>query len=474
VQLMSPLDSAFLRLEGPHTSLHIASIALFDGPAPSYEEIAALLVGKLSSLPRYRQRYREIPLRLGQPVWIDDPTFDLAYHLRRTALPPPGSMSELRDLVGRLMSARLDRSKPLWECWIVDGLADGRWALINKVHHCMVDGVAGTDLLAVLLDRSPQPALGAPDDWRPAAAPGSVRLLASATTAIPWRAYSALRGLSASAFHPRATAAKLAVGARGMLGFAATPHAGRATSLSGPLGRARVWTDASVSLSAVKAIRTASGGTVNDIVLAAVTRGFRDVLSCRGEELPPQGISTLVPVSVRANAKGGRTDNEISAMIASLPVEIADPLERFAAVRSELDRLKASGEAQAGQLLTDAARFVPPLIASTVLAAGFRLPQHIVVTVATNVPGPREPLFAAGRRLRELYPYVPIADQVRIGVAVTSYAGRLYFGVTGDRDSAPDVAVLAAGIEDGIRELRLLVDADVASQIGDVPALRGR
>ncbi|MDT4926664.1 MAG: diacylglycerol O-acyltransferase / wax synthase [Pseudonocardiales bacterium] len=457
MEVMSPLDSAFLRLEDRHTSLHIASIAIFDGPAPSTREMVAVFEGKLPLLPRFRQRVCEVPLHLGQPVWIEDPTFSLGYHLRRTAVPQPGSMSQLRDLVGRLMSQQLDRSKPLWECWIVDGLQDGRWALINKAHHCMVDGIAGTDLLGILLDRSPQASVAATEGWHPQAPPGRVRLLASTTAAAPRRAFDTFRAVAAGARHPRSTAVVLAVGAHGVFDFARQLRVARASSLSGPLGRSRVWADASVSLSEVKQIKQAVGGTVNDVVLAAVTRGFRDLLLQRDEELPDHGIATLVPVSVRANGSG-RADNQISAVLAALPVRIAGPLDRLAAVRADLDRLKRSGEAQAGQLLTQAARLVPPVVASLGLTAGFRLPQRVVLTVATNVPGPRGPLFVAGRRLQELYPYVPIADHVRIAIAITSYEGRLYIGVTADRDSTPDIAIVAAGIEDAIRELRRAVD----------------
>jgi diacylglycerol O-acyltransferase len=326
----------------------------------------------------------------------------------------------------------------------------------------MVDGIAGTDLLATLLDHSPQTRLPptTPDDWHPDALPGPVRLLASATAAVPRRALTAARAVVATSGHARSGVTALAVDLHGMVDFARTLRVAPASSLSGALGASRVWADASASLDDVKKIKNVFGGTVNDVVLAAVTRGFRDLILERGEDLPRRGIVTLVPASVRNDATDGQPGNQISAMLAALPVQIADPHERFTAVRGELDRLKRSGEAQAGQLLTRAAALVPPVIATVGLTLGIRLPQRVVLTVATNVPGPRGPLFLAGRRLRELYPYVPIADHVRIAVAITSYDDRLYFGVTADRDSSPDIAVLTAGIEDGIQELiRALDDA---------------
>jgi len=238
-----------------------------------------------------------------------------------------------------------------------------------------------------------------------------------------------------------------------MLAFVELARPATASSLSGSLGSARCWAGAQVSLDDVRIIRRGLGGTVNDVVLAAVTRGFRDLLLSRDEPPARHAVRTLVPVSVRTSRQRGQADNRISAVVAELPVHVADPVERLRAVRTELDRLKASGEAAAGGVLTELARYVPPMLLSAGLTGIFRVPQRFVVTVATNVRGPRTPLYAAGRRLRELYPYVPIADRLRIGVAVSSYAGALYFGITADRDSTPDVDVLIAGIEDGLREL---------------------
>jgi len=453
VEVMSPLDSAFLRLEDRHTSLHIASIAIFDGPPPTYQEVTALFVAKLPKLPRYRQRVREVPLQLGRPVWVEDPKFSLGYHLRHTALPQPGSTAQLHALVGRLMSQQLDRSRPLWESWIVEGLEDGRWALINKVHHCMVDGIAGTDLLSAVLDQSPEPSAPVPDSWRAATAPGRLSLIGSAAATLPRHPADALRQVIASARQPRATAAAVLTRLHGVLGFLELTRPAPSSSLSGSLGAARCWGSAQMSLDDVRTVRRGLGGTVNDVVLAAVTGGFRDLLLSR-DELPAKHVlRTLVPVSIRTREQRGQYDNRISAVVAELPVHEPDAIARFAAVRTEMDRLKASGEAQAGGILTDIAKYVPPVLLSAGLTGIFRVPQRSVVTVATNVPGPRAPLYAAGRLLRELYPYVPIADRLRTGVAISSYEGTLYFGITADRDSTPDLGVLSAGIEDAMREL---------------------
>jgi WS/DGAT/MGAT family acyltransferase len=453
VEVMSPLDSAFLRLEDRHTSLHIASIAVFDGPPPTYDEIAAMFMAKLPMLPRYRQRVREIPFQLGRPVWVDDPQFSLSNHLRHTALPRPGAPEQLNELVGRLMSQQLDRDRSLWDTWIVEGLADGRWALINRVHHCMVDGIAGTDLLSTVLDHSAEPSVPIGDTVRATVEPSRLRLLASAATSLPRHPGDGLGHAYAGLRHPRATATAALTRLHGMLGFVGLARPAAASSLSGSIGSARCWASARVSLDDVSVIRHSLGGTVNDVVLAAVTSGFRNLLLSRHEPPVKHAVRTLVPVSVRTSAQRGQTDNQVSAIVTELPVHLADPVARLHAVRAELDRLKQSGEAQAGAIVTEFAKYIPPVLLSAGLTGIFHVPQRSIVTVATNVPGPRIPLYAAGRRLRELYPYVPIADQLRIGVAISSYAGALYFGVTADLDSTPDLGVLVAGIEDGLRDL---------------------
>jgi len=450
MKVMTPLDSVFLRLEDAHTSLHIASVAIFDGPVPRFEQITELFERKLPLIPRYRQRMHEPALHLGLPGWSDDPDFDLAYHVRRTALPRPGGSAELDALVSRLMSQRLDRDRPLWECWVVEGLDDGRWAMVNKVHHCMVDGIAGTDLLSTVLDRSPDPdttqvaaeAAGTPDG---PGLPGVARLA--------W-------DLAGRLAHPLDLVRGVTVGARGAVRFAGLARPASASSLVGGLGSARTWTGARIALGDVEAVRERLGGTMNDVVLAAVTRGFRDLLLARGEEPTAHVLRTLVPISVRAANGRGSYDNRISAMVPELPVELHDPIERFRAVQDRLLRAKQSGERQAGEFLGGLALLLPPPVVAAALGALFRLPQRFLVTVATNVPGPTQPLYAAGRRLRELYPYVPIADRLRIGVAVLSYVDALYVGVTADRASTPDVDVLISGIVDEVADLRAVTGPD--------------
>jgi diacylglycerol O-acyltransferase len=453
MDVLSPLDEAFLRLESRDAPLHIAAAAVFSGPAPSYAEVLGVMGSKLAMLPRYRQRVREVPLWLGRPVWTDDPAFELTRHVRQFALPRPGTEQQLRALCARLLATGLDRRHPLWQAWVVDGLEGDRWALVTKVHHCMVDGVAGFDLLTRMLDPSPTAAPVAPLPWAPQAAPGALQLLATAVAALPGPR-AGLRAVRTVVTEPRRLVRAAAQDAQGLATWARVLRPAAPSSLVGPLTTRRGWAWAAVPLADIRRVRQAYGGTVNDVVLALVTGAFRDLLLRRGEVPGPRALRSLVPVSVRAPAADApATANEVSAVVAELPVHVEDPVARLAAVRAELDRLKASGEVQSGQALTSGAALVPPLLLAVGLFGAFRLPQRHIVTVTTNVPGPREPLWLLGRRLEALFPFVPIADRVRTGVAITSYDGMLTFGVTADAASVPDVQALAKGLDAALSEL---------------------
>jgi diacylglycerol O-acyltransferase len=450
---MSPLDASFLHIEDAVTHMHIGSVGIFEGPAPSGDEALAAIAGRLSLVPRYRQKVRFVPLTLGRPAWVDDPHFNLDYHVRRTALPSPGGDEELRNLVGRVMSQQLDRAKPLWELWIAEGLDHGRWALISKTHHSMVDGVSATDLLSVLLDSEREPSAQIPDSWTPEPEPGSAELVKRSLVQRAGSPYEALSSVLAAARGPRRVAREAIEVGRGLanLGQAAAP--GPATSLNGPIGPHRRWDWARSRLADVKRIRGAHGGTVNDVVLAAITRGFRDLLVERGEPVEGRALRTLVPVSVRAQHERGTYDNKVSAMFADLPVAIDDPIDRLRSISEQMQRLKGSGQAVAAERLTALSGFAPAMLLALAGRVGTRVPQRAVNTVTTNVPGPQHPLYLAGRRLLEAFPFVPLGGSVRIGVAIFSYDGTINFGVTGDRDSAPDIGVLCRGIERGMAEL---------------------
>lgn len=463
----SALDSAFLHLDTRGSTLHIASLAVFPGPVPRQDEARAAIARKLPLVPRWRQRLVRVPLSLGRPVWVDDPDFDLAHHVHRAAVPYPGGVAETRDVVERLLSEPLDRDLPLWQDWVLEGLADGRWALLTKVHHSMVDGIAGTDLLGLLLDPTPEPGPVPLDRWHPERPPGRwhlvtdavrdgislrVRELRGAPTAVGAAVGHGLR-------HPRATAEALEDTARGVAEFARNllPTAG--SSLIGPLGHERGYAWTEVDLATVLAIRERFGGTVNDVVLAAVTSAFRDLLLARGEEADAHGVRAMVPVSVRHPDQRGHFDNRVSTLLAELPVELEDPRDRLTEVAIRMRALKESHEAQVGEQITELANAVPPVALSAFLHAAFRIPHRNLTTVITNVPGPSQPLYFLGRPLLSTYPYVPVADRLRCDVAVTSYDGRLLFGVTTDRDSMPDAQVFVDGITRGFTDLAALAGA---------------
>jgi diacylglycerol O-acyltransferase / wax synthase len=453
METMTALDASFLHVEDAVSHMHIGSVGVFEGPAPAQADVLAAIAGKLPLVPRYRQRVRSLPLTLGRPSWIDDPHFRLDYHVRRTALPAPGGDQELRNLVGRVMAQKLDRSKPLWEMWIVEGVGEGRWALISKVHHVMVDGVSATDLLSVLLDADRDAPPGEEKPWRPSPAPSTPAAAASALAAQLTEPLKGVRDLAGAVRHPRALAARATTVANGVASFVSVVRRAGDSSLNGPIGPHRRWAWASGRLTDIKAIRDEHGGSVNDVVLAVIARGFRDLLIARGESVEGRAVQTMVPVSVRTPGERGAYNNRVSAMFAALPVGVADPVERLAAVRTQMDSLKRSGQAVAGSTLTSLGGFAPPMLFALAARVGSRTPQWAVNTVTTNVPGPQHPMYLAGRRLLNAYPFVPLVGHIRVGVAIFSYDGNLNFGVTGDYDTAPDIETLCAGIEAGIREL---------------------
>ena len=455
---LNPLDALFIDAEDedPHTSMAIASIAVFEGPCPSHEEVLAFLAGRLPLVPRYRQKLRTVPLRLGRPVWVDDPHFDLGYHVRRTALPAPGADQQLAALTGRVMSQRLDRDHPLWEYWVAEGLAQGRWALISKMHHCMVDGVSAADLYRVIFDPSPEPAPPAADGWAAGAEPTPLQLAAQAAldaVLLPAREALALRAALASPGGAGSAVRQAAGTVRAFAKLAPALWPATGSSLSGNIGQQRRYTWARASLDDVQEIKRELGGTVNDIVLAAISGGFRALLLARGEVPERHMVRSLVPVSVRAPGEASMRENRVSAVLADLPVHVAGPAERLAAVEAELRALKTAHEAKAGETLITLGRFTPFPFLSWWSRLVFGLPQREIVTVTTNVPGPRQPLYAMGRRLAEILPYVPIATTVRTGVCITTYCGGLTFGITGDFTASPDLEVLSRGIEDSVSGL---------------------
>ncbi len=456
---MSTLDAGFYFVEHENVPMHIGSLAVFDGPAPAYSELLALYAAKLPQERRYRQVVRAMPLQVLRPFWADDQHFELSYHVRRAGVPPPGGPAELMEISARVLAQRLDRARPLWESWLLEGLADGRWAILSKVHHCMVDGVGGSDLLAALFDVSPvAPDLPEPPPWRPQPGPPLAEVLAGGALDIvtwPVQQVTGLPGLVRRRLPGPAAALRFG---RGLAGSARRLTVPSASSLNGPISPHRRWRWTKLSLAEVKEVRRAQDVTVNDVVLAAITAGFRDLLAARGELADGLVVRSLVPVSLRGADEHQPVSNKISAVLANLPAGQADPLARLAELHRQMESLKRTGQAAGAEMLTGVLGLAAPSLLALGTRSAFRLPQPLVQTVTTNVPGPRIPLFLLGRRLAELYPYVPIGDNVQIGIAVFSYLDDVTFGITADYSAVreDELDVLTAGIGGGLAELLAL------------------
>ncbi|MFC4127768.1 wax ester/triacylglycerol synthase family O-acyltransferase [Nocardia rhizosphaerae] len=439
---LHPLDWGFMELENadPHVSLGIGAVAIMTGPAPSRAGFAGWLRERVDRYARLRQRVRRIPLDLTAPVWEDDPDFDLAHHLRWTALPEPGDEPALRELIATELEQRLDRDYPLWQCVVVERLAGGRWALLVKAHHSMVDGISGITLFEQLC--VPPPTTGA----APANDPG----MGSSGGGLVDRVR---RGIRLPVTAPR-FAVSLLRSLVPVMAAAITP--GAPSSLNGPIGRQRRYVVSRVSMAEVAAIDAAFGTTVNDVALAAVTAAYRSVLRARGEEPNASKLRILVPVSMRATGAESTMDNRVSAILPFLPVDLDDPVERLAAVHDRVAHHRVRGEAEAERSILAMADVLPFAIGAWAFRLAGHFPQRSVAALATNVPGPRDQLIVDGCPVLEIWPCIPLAMRLRTTIAILSYRDHLTFGITGDYDSTPDLDLIAAGIEHGIAELLAL------------------
>jgi WS/DGAT/MGAT family acyltransferase len=461
VDRMSALDASFFFAESENTPMHVGSVAVFEGPAPSYGDVVRLLLSKLPNVPRYRQRVRPVPLQMGRPVWADDPYFQILYHVRHTAVPSPGSDEQLRNLAGRVLGQRLDMAKPLWELWLVEGLADDRWAIISKVHHCMVDGVAGSELMQLMFDLDPNAVHEPPaDDWTPQHNPSNASLVTGALSDAlthPVQQLSSMPGLASA----KRAAMELAESSRTIASTvpslakqAITPTA---RTLNGPIGPHRRWAWTDGKFAEFKAVRTAFGGTVNDVILTAITRGFRDLLASRGELTSEKlVVRSMVPVSVRRPDQKGALNNQVSAVFVDLPVGQPDPVARLAAVRGQMDEYKKAMQAVDAPSIIALGDFVAPALLSLGVRAALQAGQMWCQAVTTNVPGPRIPLYVLGKRMVTATAYVPIAGGTRCSIGIFSYLNTMTFGINADFDAFPDVDVLSGGIRAGIEELLAL------------------
>jgi len=453
---LSPLDAWWLHLEREVQQLHVGSALLFEGPAPSHAQLMSAIESRLDLVPRYRQRVLRVPLDLGRPVWADDPRFRIGDHVRHTTLPRPGTEESLRDMTAGLMSEHLDLSRPLWESWLVDGLEGGRWAMVNKTHHSMIDGISGADIIDVLLDRDPHAEARPAVPWTPAAETSPVRLAASALGDMLRVPLEIGQGLARAVRAPGRFTRQSAVELSGLAQLGEKVMWPESV-LDGPIGPRRRWGWARADLTEVKKVKNSLGGTVNDVILAGIAGGFRTFLTARGENMDGRTVRTMVPVSMRTREERGQLGNQVSAVFADLPVGLSDPAERLAAVTRQLSSLKSSGMARGVDSMFTAADLVPGTLFALGARVAARLPQRAISTVTTNVPGPPVPMYLLGHRMTELFPYIPIGADIRITIGIASYAGRLTCGVTGDFDAVPDLQVLCDGIESATEELVALV-----------------
>ena len=441
---LSAVDAAFLHQEGDATHMHIGAIAEFAASAPPYDDVLEHIRSRLHLVPRYRQKLAVPPGGIGRQRWTDDPRFNLEYHVRHTALPRPGDDERLLRLAGRIFSQRLDRTKPLWELWMVEGLDDDRWALISKTHHALVDGVSGVDLTTMLFDLEPDAPRREPDEvWVPHPEPSGAELAAASLASAARRTLGL--PLRAASLASRETLGGLVEVARA--GLTSAPD----TPLNVEISPHRRIAIAPANLDDFKLVKDAFGGTVNDVVLAVVAGALRDWLHSRGLRTEGLEMRACVPVSTRAPEDEGSLGNRITQLIAPLPIHLADPVERLHFVSEAMAGIKESKQALGAELIAGAQDFAPP----TILAQSSRMnfSTRFYNLLVTNIPGPQFPLYLLGRELEAMYPVAFLAGDRALAVAIMSYNGRMSFGLIGDLDAMADIEVVAEGITHALREL---------------------
>jgi WS/DGAT/MGAT family acyltransferase len=459
---LTAIDASFLHQEGHNSHMHVGAVTIFEGPPPEFEDFLDSLRMRLHLVPRYRQKLAEAPLQTGRPVWVDDPSFNLEYHVRQTALPEPGSEEQLMRLTSRVFSQQLDRSKPLWETWLVEGLEGNRFALISKTHHALIDGIAGVDLAQVLFDLTPVPQeVPHPDEaWEPAPEPNPIELLTDGVAGLAKASLGvAVRAIGA-ATRPSDSIHELREAAEGLgeivwAGMNPAPD----TPLNVEIGPHRRFVGVRNELADFKTIKNGLGGTVNDVVLAVVSGALREWLHSRGVRTEGLELRALVPVSIRGSHERGELGNRIAVMRAPLPVYIEDPAARLQAVRQAMDGLKESKQAVGAEVLTGVQNFAPP----TILAQASRLnfSTRFFNLIVTNVPGPQFPLYVRGRELEDVFPVAFLPENHALAVAIMSYNGKINFGLLGDYDALPDIGRIAEGIEASLAELVSLARPEV-------------
>ncbi|MGE0782539.1 wax ester/triacylglycerol synthase family O-acyltransferase [Mycolicibacterium sp.] len=462
---LTAFDAGFLEAEDAdrHASLAVGAISVLEGPAPAFDDIVAAFSDRILQVPRLRQVVRRQPFDLSAPEWVEDPHLDLAHHIHRAALPHPGDDETLFRFAAEAMEPRLDRDRPLWQCWVIEGLAGNRWAMLMKVHHCIADGIATMRMLTGLSDSGGGETYV--DAVRATRNGDGPRREPSGPTLNPltWA-----RAMWTTASAVTATAAVTVEGTVEIVD--GLIRGGRQSSLHGPVTAMRRYSAVTVPLADVMAVRRAFDVTLNDVALAAVTDSFRATLRRRGEEPAPDTLRTLVPVSVRSDDAMDRVDNRVSVMLPYLPVDVPDRVEQLRIVHERLTRVKASGQRQAASTAVGAVKLVPFALASRVIRALTSLPQRGVATLTTNVPGPQRRLQLMGRDVVRMFPIPPMALRMRTAVAILSYGQDVVFGITTDFDAFPDIDELTAGIAEAVSSLAAAAAAGRGASEGGTPA----
>ncbi len=445
---LTGLDSSFLHMERAGAHMHVASAILFEGPPPSHEEFRDHIESRLHLVPRFRQKLRFVPFAQGRPVWVDDPHLNLDYHVRQTALPAPGSEEQLRNLAARIFSQQLDRSKPLWELWLVEGLSGDRFAIVGKSHHALVDGVSGVDITTVLFDVEQEPASPPvrPPKWAPRPEPTDLQILADALRERATNPREIVRGVRATLRGPRQVLEGIGATSKMIGAGMAAPS----TPFNVEIGPHRRIAFVRADLADLKQVKNEHGGTVNDVVLSVVTGAIGNYLRARSHDTEDLEMKALVPVSVRTEEERGALGNRIAAMMAPLPVWCEDPVERLRLITETMGDLKGSGQAVGAEILTRITDFAPPTIASQ--AARLQPAQRFFNLVVTNVPGPQFPLYVLGRKMEAIFPLVPLARRQALCVGIMSYDGQVNFGLVGDYDAMSDLESLGLDLEQALTE----------------------
>jgi diacylglycerol O-acyltransferase / wax synthase len=464
---LSSTDVSFLTNESSSSHMHVGAIMIFEGPTPSYEDLLDHIQSRYRLVPRFRQKLAYPPAQTGRPFWVDDPNLNLEYHVRHSALPAPGSEDQLRRMAARVFSQQLDRSKPLWELWLVQGLTRNRFALLTKTHHAVVDGVSGVDIATVLFDLNPVPEPPPSDDaWAPQPEPSSATLLAKGVEDVARAPVRAVRRLEHAVQHPESAVKQVrdAVEAVSEVGWNFANPAPK-VPLNVEIGSHRRFAWVRSDLDRFKRVKDALGGTVNDVVLAVVAGALREWLRGRGIRTEGLELRAQVPVSIRASDEHGQLGNRLAVMRAPLPVYIADPVRRLEAVSQAMKGLKQSKQALGAEVISRFNDFAPPTLLAQ--AARINFSTRLFNLTVTNVPGPQVPLYVLGRELEDIFPIGFLPPNQALFVAIMSYNGGINFGLLADYDSMDDVDVIASGIETAIAEL---VDAAAAAAEQEVEA----